>query len=284
MKISVIIPVFNAAKYLRQSLTSALAQKTVHEVIAVDDGSGDDSRKILQEFSLQTSRLKWLTHEGGQNLGRSATRNLGIKNACSEWIAFLDADDFYRSGRFDHIDDQITRDTGGIYDTIDTCYEKKNLQRKFPFGRTGLRNAKVAPEDLMEYLIVHDDESVHLNGLIVRKDVLLAIGGFDSALETGEDTDLIWRLALHTSLVPGDLTGRVACRRIHGANIILNEEAMFHGRRVFYTKWNRRSDSLPISDRAKKILRKKYLYYTGKTECFPSRIHGTLSRFFISRP
>lgn len=88
--ISVVIPVFNAEKYLRQAICSALEQTLPpHEIIVVNDGSTDSSPMIASSFG---SAVIYLSQ---QNHGLSATRNLAIARSTGDWIAFLDADDYW---------------------------------------------------------------------------------------------------------------------------------------------------------------------------------------------
>lgn len=92
IKVSVIIPVYNAEKYLRQCLDSVLGQTLREiEVICVDDGSTDSSLAIIREYAAKAPRLRLLTQP---NSGAGAARNLGIENANGEYIAFVDADDW----------------------------------------------------------------------------------------------------------------------------------------------------------------------------------------------
>lgn len=90
-KISVIVPVWNAARYLREALQSLRCQSYPNfEVILVNDGSADDSEEICREVCGQDSRFQLLNQA---NAGVSAARNAGIELAKGEWIAFMDADD-----------------------------------------------------------------------------------------------------------------------------------------------------------------------------------------------
>lgn len=91
MKLSVIVPVYNVAPYLRECLDSLLAQTCADwEAVCVDDGSTDGSGAILDEYAANDPRFR-VIHQ--KNAGVSAARNAAIDVAKGEWIAFLDADD-----------------------------------------------------------------------------------------------------------------------------------------------------------------------------------------------
>ena len=93
MKISIITPVYNVSKYLPECITSVLNQAYQdYEMILIDDYSTDDSRKVMQEFSDQDSRIKTIYNE--KNMGVAKSRNKGIQLAVGEYIYFLDSDDF----------------------------------------------------------------------------------------------------------------------------------------------------------------------------------------------
>ena len=93
IKISVIIPVYNVEKYLRECLDSLINQSFMDfEVICIDDGSTDKSYKILEEYSQKDSRIKVLKQEHN---GAGAARNLGIEIAKGKYIQFLDSDDYF---------------------------------------------------------------------------------------------------------------------------------------------------------------------------------------------
>lgn len=89
--ISIIVPVYNAEKYLRESLDSAIAQSFKNwELIIINDGSADTSEEICNEYCAKDPRIKYVYQK---NSGVSVARNTGIDVAEGEWIAFLDADD-----------------------------------------------------------------------------------------------------------------------------------------------------------------------------------------------
>lgn len=93
MKVSIIMPVYNCERFLEDSIDSVLSQTyTDFELIIIDDGSKDNSRKIIEEYALKDQRIKAFYN---QNHGVSYTRNYGIEYANGEYIAFIDADDIY---------------------------------------------------------------------------------------------------------------------------------------------------------------------------------------------
>ncbi|CAI3478898.1 MAG: glycosyltransferase [Enterococcus cecorum] len=91
-QISIIVPVYNAERYLKYCIDSILRQTfTNYELILVNDGSTDYSLKICHEYASKDERIKILSKENG---GPSSTRNLGLSHAKGKYIAFIDADDY----------------------------------------------------------------------------------------------------------------------------------------------------------------------------------------------
>lgn len=89
--ISIIIPVYNSEQYLRACIDSVLGQSfNDFELLLINDGSTDSSGKICDEYALKDARVRVFHKENG---GASSARNLGIENACGEWICFIDSDD-----------------------------------------------------------------------------------------------------------------------------------------------------------------------------------------------
>ncbi len=95
--ISVIMIFLNAEKFIQESIGSVISQSyDCWELLLVDDGSTDSSTEIAKSFAQQyPDKIVYLEHEGHQNRGMSATRNLGIRNAGGDYIAILDSDDVW---------------------------------------------------------------------------------------------------------------------------------------------------------------------------------------------
>ena len=99
--LSVIIPVYNVENYLNECLDSVTSQTLKEmEIICIDDGSTDNSLDILKEYSKKDKRIKIITKENG---GQATARNLGIKEAQGEYIAFVDSDDFIEPTMFEKL-------------------------------------------------------------------------------------------------------------------------------------------------------------------------------------
>ena len=91
-KISVIVPMFNAALYIKTCIESVLNQDYVDfELLLIDDGSLDDTVAICKYYANCDTRVKLICH--GENRGVSFARNTGLQQASGDWIAFVDADD-----------------------------------------------------------------------------------------------------------------------------------------------------------------------------------------------
>lgn len=90
-KLSIIVPIYNAAQYLHRCIDSILSQSfTDYELLLIDDGSADESSAICDEYAVKDARIRVFHKENG---GVSSARNLGLDNAQGEWIYFVDADD-----------------------------------------------------------------------------------------------------------------------------------------------------------------------------------------------
>lgn len=100
-KITVIVPVYNAEKTLRQCIDSILSQRFKDfELLLVDDGSKDQSPIICDEYAKADARVKVFRQENG---GVSSARNLGLDHAKGEWITFIDSDDYITGGYLDGV-------------------------------------------------------------------------------------------------------------------------------------------------------------------------------------
>lgn len=144
-EITVVIPAYNAALYIAETIASVQQQTfTAWEVVVVDDGSTDNTAEIVKSF-LTDTRIKLVSQK---NKGVSAARNTGIKAAQGKYVAFLDADDCFLNNNLQLKYDAITKDT-----SIDFVYSdvwKCDTNLKELFIETGVETGKLFME-VMEW-------------------------------------------------------------------------------------------------------------------------------------
>lgn len=103
-KISIVIPVYNAGAFLDELINSLLSLNYANfEVIFVNDGSDDNSYEKLSNIASEYKKFKVITQN---NQGVAVARNVGIANACGDWLFFLDADDYLSPNYFDFVDEK----------------------------------------------------------------------------------------------------------------------------------------------------------------------------------
>jgi len=226
-EVSVIIPVYNAAAYVRQAVESALAQPAVREVLLVEDGSPDNALEICRQLASEYPKVVLLRHPNGENRGAGASRNLGMKNASCEYLAFLDADDYYLPGRFAAASEIFRLDLAceGVYEAVGMQVEsEEGMERWLSAGKSTSRlqtiSAGIKPEELAEALLKGDQGYFLIAGLTIRRSILEKTGLMNEDLRLHQDTEFIQRIALTSRLLPGRLNAPVAIWRVHAQNRI----------------------------------------------------------------
>lgn len=217
MDISVVIPLYNKESSIRTAVECALRQTcSVREVIIIDDGSTDESAKVVKGlikecFWRGDGRIRLVSQA---NSGVSAARNTGIREAKGEWIAFLDADDIWKSNHIEQIarlheafpqasvlstDYKIVSSAEVQNSNADS--EKRKAERIFSNADSFSSKGVSLKEDCNGF-IVNDFYSRLLYGkhviwsstAVVKRTSLLEIGGFDTRMSKGEDLDCWERL------------------------------------------------------------------------------------------
>ena len=224
--VSVVIPVYNGALFIEIAIHSVLQQPEVIEVVVIDDGSSDKTSDIVQQLQSKDSKILIYHHKNKENRGRSASRNLGIKKASGNYIAFLDADDFYLENRFKndkHFFDE-NKETDGVYNAISAHFYRAST----PLEETKLRLTTITdiipPKALFETLLYYKKGHFSIDGLTVKKGVFDTVGYFNEALKVAEDTELFYRMALKCQLQTGTIDKPVAMRGVHDANVFNNKD------------------------------------------------------------
>ena len=127
MKVSVIVPVYNVEKYIEKCLSS-LVNQTLRdiEIIVVNDGSPDNSQKIIDKYAKKYSNIKSFTKKNG---GLSDARNFGLKYASGEYIAFVDSDDYVKLDMYEKMYDKAKENNFDmVVCDIDYLYPDKTLR------------------------------------------------------------------------------------------------------------------------------------------------------------
>jgi glycosyltransferase involved in cell wall biosynthesis len=216
-EVSVVIPVYNAEKYLSKCVASAVCLAEVKEVILVEDKSPDNALQICRELEKENSKVKLYQHPNGENRGAGASRNLGIEKSSCDYIAFLDADDYYLPGRFDE-----TARVFGQHPECDGVYEAIGYFREGQESKAKVYTIRKAipPSQLFYYLLRGTYGHFSTIGLTVHKRIFSKAGMFDSTLRLHQDTELWLRIAWHGKIYAGNITIPVAMARRHGDNRI----------------------------------------------------------------
>lgn len=225
LEVSVIIPVYNAQHFVRFSVESALVQQEVEEVILIEDGSSDHSLEVCKELALNSEKVVLLRHPGGKNCGAGASRNLGIQHASSEWIAFLDADDFYLPNRFEQTQEIAASDSdaGAIGEAVGAVRQSAGAEA-MDFEETDELTTvtrKFATEEFrFAQAPLGSGGYICTDGWTVRKRVFEKTGLFNPKLRLHQDTELFAKFPFCTKVAFGEISKPVAMRRWHGSNRI----------------------------------------------------------------
>ncbi|QBN20071.1 glycosyltransferase family 2 protein [Flavobacterium nackdongense] len=185
---SIIIPLYNKEKFIQKTLKSVLSQTfTDFEIIIVNDGSTDKSEeKVLQN---KEARIQYYYKENG---GVSSARNFGIKKANSEYLAFIDADDYWYPTFLEEMFQNIKLHTklNVFSSAIEIETSKKIIPATYSIQKT-------ASFEIVNYFSASKKRTVLCSSSAVfHKSVFEHIGHFDLRLKSGEDTDMWIRIGL----------------------------------------------------------------------------------------
>ena len=222
-KISVVIPTYNRAQYLKEALDSIANQTIkVFEVIVVDDGSTDNTEEVVMQTDLP------IQYVGQENCGPASARNTGMQKAIGDWIAFLDSDDLWVPQKVE----------------LQKKFVKENPNIDFIFGNMVLfsgeefekkpeilneevyrfcKNNSTNLDNFFEYLLISNP--IPLPTVIFRKNCLDLLKGFNEDLRCAEDYEFWLGSALHFRW--GFMDCVLSYRRIHEKNIIHNKELRY---------------------------------------------------------
>jgi len=216
MRVSVVIPAYNAARFLPEAVESVQKQMPpVHEIIIVDDGSTDDTEQVV------ASRGQDIKYVRQQNAGPSTARNRGIAMASGSLVAFLDADDVWT---VDKIAEQLAvfhanPDVGLVASDMAEIDTGGGIIRPSVLAAHGLLsffqtlNGAPVPQAVRR---LTEKNFIPTGTVIVKRNLLVELGGFQPDIRYGEDLELWARIAARAPIV---CLPRVhMLRRQHGLN------------------------------------------------------------------
>ena len=185
MSVSVVIPAYNSARFISEAIESVLKQTVLaDEIIVIDDGSTDETALIAESFGPPVRVFR------RPNSKQAASRNFGVREATSEWIAFLDADDVWEPNKLKLQLEELSKNPAA-----DVCYtgrvEFEDNGGKPRFGKV-ISVAK--PENIRKALF--RNTNFLPSSVIVRRSLYLSVGGFDPHFVVVQDWDL-WLRLLH---------------------------------------------------------------------------------------
>lgn len=242
--VSVILIFFNEEKFITEAIESVLAQTYNHwELLLVNDGSSDRSGSIAHNYVEQApEKIFSLEHQGGQNLGMSASRNLGIQQAKGQYLAFIDGDDVWLPEKLQQQVELIESqpDAAIVCGRTQWWYswtgEKSDRQRDFIQKFDLPLNTLIQPPKLLLSFLQNEWASLH--DILVRREAVAEVGGYESAFP-GMYEDQVFHAKLCGNF-PAYLADRFWCRyRQHGETCTFQthdtDNGYFTARKTFLT-------------------------------------------------
>ena len=219
VKFSVVMPLYNAAPYVKEAVQSVLEQSYPNwELIVVDDGSDDGSLDIVNDFAERNSKIKILTHDGGQNKGVSATRNLAINKSTGSWISLIDADDTWYP-------DKLKREAQIIclHPEVVLLYSKakRNQEKPDPKNNAKLVYGTGENGEIKEpFKKLLPGFFTSTSAVTFKKEVFVKCGGFNENMRFSEDTLMFHQIMEHGNVYCIDEI--LGTHRIHDSSAVSN--------------------------------------------------------------
>lgn len=255
--VSIIVPAYNAALYIQQTLESIFSQTyRSYEIIVVDDGSTDDTPRIVQQFG---DSIRYIRQP---NRGLSAARNTGIRNAYAEIIALLDSDDIWEPQFLQRMIPylKLHPEAAGVYCGFQYINSKGDV--------VGKPSLNVVPPESFHSTLIEDGNWLAPCSVIFHKSLAEAAGLFDESLRAVEDWDMWIRLSENKPFV-GLQEALVKYRR-HGNNMSQDPERMIQATAQLTEKQFGPAEGDSSS------------WSPSKKQAFSSHFQGAATRYFAA--
>jgi glycosyltransferase involved in cell wall biosynthesis len=207
--VTVVMIFLNAELFIQEAIESILAQTYPNwELQLVDDGSTDRSTAIALEYArLHSDRIHYVEHEGHQNRGMSASRNLGIREARGDYVAFLDADDVYLPPSLEQHLTLFSAQPAAemVYSTTEYWYSWSDLPADQQLDRQrtlGLpTDTLFQPPSLVASFLRNQARTPATCSVLIRRDTIDRVGGFEERFRGMlEDQVFFYKVCLHAPI------------------------------------------------------------------------------------
>jgi len=245
-RVSVIMPFLNLERFIEESIESVLAQTYASwELLLIDDGSTDQSTVIAKAYAERyPDRIRYFEHEGRENRGASATRNLGIRHARGEYLALLDADDVWLPYKLEQqvpLLDSLPS-AGSLYGNTLWWYSWTGMpedQRRDFMPRMGVPlNTLLAPPQLLVDSIKGQAAVPCTCSLLMRRSVVEQIGGFEEDFHlVFTDQAFYTKLFLAAPVYAADGCWDKYRRHDDSACSVVERTGQLEQKRVAYLHW-----------------------------------------------
>jgi cellulose synthase/poly-beta-1,6-N-acetylglucosamine synthase-like glycosyltransferase len=228
---SVIIPCWNAAATLRDTLNSLLAQDCQDwEAIVIDDGSTDDTASIITEYCAADTRFSAFS---GNRMGPSAARNIaGLVRSKANYLAFLDSDDLWTPNKL-----SLTLAKFESNKMIDGLYGQISFFRQSPSKPETYSTVYKCPLRPIDFL--RDNPVCTMSNLVLKRSAFQSVGGFDESIVHNEDVELLVRLTTKRAVIDG-INTHLVCYRTSLTGLSANLKLMRAG-------WHKAVETLQAS-------------------------------------
>ena len=230
---SVIIPLFNKEKFIEATLKSVLNQTFIDfEILIIDDGSTDNSAPIIKGFD--DARIRYYYKE---NSGVSSARNDGIEKAQSNYISFIDADDYwypdFLEEMFQNIQNYPQEKVFSAAIEIETS--KKVIPASYSIVKT-------SDYEIVNYFTASSKETVICTSCAVfHKNIFEEIGTFDIEVKSGQDTDMWIRIGMNYPVV---FSWKILARYVYDENS-LSKNKNYLNKKINFSKFEEQEKTNP---------------------------------------
>jgi glycosyltransferase involved in cell wall biosynthesis len=210
--VSVVIPAYNVARYIGETLASVVAQSlTDWECIVVDDGSTDQTAEVVGQAV--DPRIRLIQQK---NAGVSAARNLGFQSAFGDTVLFLDGDDTLHPTALERLYSFLS-----AHAEVIACFGallRTDTAGQLEPGQKALDKHVYASGQILEAVVRHERAFSNGGQLLIRRDAVAAAGGYDPALRLSEDWEFWCRLASRGQIAYIGPQDEIMRLRVHAAS------------------------------------------------------------------